>query len=104
MRKPKIQPLIPLILRRRQVPQPLFLRHRPPNLLPIRIPFHVIHLRPQIQKHIKHQDRKEDVISTFIARGVVGLVDVGGDYAGCLDAHVVEGGGDGAGAHGIGVS
>jgi hypothetical protein len=104
MRKPKIQPLITLILRSRQIPQPLLLTHGPPNPLSIRIPFHIIHLGPQIQEYIQHKNCKEDVIPALVARRVVGLVDVGSDYARGLHTHVVQCCGDGAAAHGIGVT
>jgi hypothetical protein len=96
MCKPKIQPLIPLITRCGQILQSLLCTHCTPNPLSICISFYIIQLSPQIQKYVKHQDGKQDVVSALVARRVVCLVDVCGDYAGGLHAHVVEGSGDGS--------
>jgi hypothetical protein len=104
MSKPKIQPLIPLIRRRRQVIQLFLLTHRSPHAIPVRIPFHIIQLSAQVQEDVEHEDGKQDMVAALVARRVVFLVDVGGDDAGCLHAHVVQGCGDGARADCVGVT
>ena len=104
MRKPKIQPLIPFITRRRQIAQLFLFIHGTPDPIPIAIALHIIQLSSQIQEDVQHKDREEDVVSTFIARSVVFLVDICGDDSRCLHTHVVQSCGHGSRADSVGVA
>jgi hypothetical protein len=92
MRESEVQPLIPLIRRSCQINHLLFMIHAIPLSISVCISLHIVHLGPQIQDDVSNQNQEQDPITTFVPGRVVLLVDVGGDYARCLDAHVVESG------------
>ena len=91
MRKPKIQPLIPLILRRGQIVLLLLITHVLPDLIPIRIPLHIVVFNANNYHDIIRQDAQQDLVAPAIQRLVVVAVDVGADDAAGLHAHVVQG-------------
>ena len=90
MCKSKIQPLIPLVHRGRQINHLLLLIHAIPLSISICIPLCIIHLRSQIEKDVPDEYRKKDFVSTLVAWRIVFSVDIGGNNTGCLHAHVVE--------------
>jgi hypothetical protein len=104
MCKSKVQPLIPFISRRGQIIHLLIFTHSIPFPVPLPIPFHVVHLGAQVQEDVEHYEEEQDLVSTFVSRGIIFLVDVGGDDAGCLNAHVVQSCRDGARTDGVGVA
>lgn len=104
MRKPEIQPLIPLIRSRGQIPHPLLLRHRGPLGRPTLIPPHIVELGQDIEPDIQHGQRQQSAVPALVAGRVVGAVDVRCDDARGLHEHVVQGGGHGARAHCVGVA
>lgn len=103
MNKPKIQPLGPLILRRRDILLLLLPRQRIPSLIPTLIPPDIVILDPEQQENIKHVDGQQNLIPALVQREVILSVDVARNDAARLDKHVVESGGHGAGTDGVGV-
>jgi hypothetical protein len=101
MRKSEIKPLISLICSSRQINHLLLLIHGIPLTISMCIPLHIIYLRAHVQKDVSDENRQQDLVSALVPRSVVFLVDVGGDYTGCLHAHVVESRRDSAGSHGV---
>lgn len=104
MRKPKIQPLIPLIRRRRQIVILLLLAHRTPHPLPAAIDQHIEHLGADEEGEIERADADQHLVALPVQRLVLFAVDVGGDDVARLHGHVVQGRGDGARADGAGVA
>jgi hypothetical protein len=89
MGESKIQPFIPLVLRRGDILQSLLITHTSPYPVSITIPLHIIHFCSQVQEYIPHHQAKDNGIPAMIQRCVVSSVDIRGYYAGCLDGHVV---------------
>jgi hypothetical protein len=89
MCKSKIQPFIPLILRRSNILQSLLITHTPPYPISVTIPLHIIHFCSQVQEYIPHNQAENDGIPAMVQRRVVSSVDISCYDAGGLDGHVV---------------
>jgi hypothetical protein len=76
MRKPKINPLIPLILRRSQIRIPLRLSHDLPPLGALVVAIHVVALDGDDEDEIPGQDSEEDFVAASIQRFVIVLVQL----------------------------
>jgi hypothetical protein len=92
MPKSKIQPLVPLILRRLQINPPLLLTHRTPNLLPRPIPPNIIPFSKKKQHQRQNTEPDQHAVAAVIQRFVVFAVDVRAYDPAELDGHVVASG------------
>lgn len=90
MRKPKVQPPIPLILRSLQIHLLLLPRHTLPNRISLPINIHIIHLRPNKQHKIIRTKRNKDLIPPPIKRLIIVAVDILTDNTTRLDTHIVQ--------------
>lgn len=91
-RKPKVQPLIPSVLRRRQIAKPLRLAHLSPHLVLLLIPPNIIRLCRQVHNDIEPHSRQQHGIPALVRRRVVLAVDIRRDDAASL-RHVSSGDG-----------
>jgi len=87
MRKPEIQPLISLIRAIINIIPSLLLAQRLPLLLPPLILQDIVPLGAEKAEEYEDVDGDEDGIAAMVEWGVVGAVDVGGDYVTELDGY-----------------
>lgn len=81
MRKPKIQPLVPLITRRRQIPQLFFFCHCVPLLVPRVVAPDVVDFRQEVDCDVGGDEGDEDPVAAAVAGGVVyGSITLVGVY------------------------
>ena len=99
MREPKVQPLVAFILRGAQILLLLRIRHSLQLLLAISVPPHIVRLDRYDEDDVIRQDPQQDLVAPVVKRYIVRLVGVRRDNRRRLDAHIVDGRPDGAGAH-----
>jgi len=87
MRKPEIQPLIPLIRAIVNIIPPLLLAQRKPLLLPPLVLQDIVSFCAEEAQQHENVDGDEDGVAAVVERGVVGAVDVGGDDVAELDGY-----------------
>lgn len=104
MRKPEIQPLVPLISRRLQVLVLLLRCHCIPLTIPVLVPPYIVPLGQEIQPNIPNRHTQQSAIAAFVIRRIVCTVHVGRDDGASLHKHVVAGRRYGARTDRIGVA
>ena len=71
MRKPEIQPFIPLIRSSFQVFRLLLGRHGIPDLIPVPVAEDIVRFGEDVEEQIDNAKGDEDSVSAFVTRGVV---------------------------------
>lgn len=104
MRKPKVQPLIPFILRRLKIRLLLVLIHTLPHTLSLLIGRHIIHLRTNKHYKIPSAYRNQHFIAPAVQRLIIIPINVLADDTTRLHAHIVQRRRNGTRAHCPGVA
>lgn len=100
----EIHPLVPFVLGRGQVVEPLVGRHGVPPLGPAPVAQHIVRLYEQVQGDVHADHAQQRAVAARVVGRVVGAVDVGAHDGAGLHKHVVAGGRDGAEADRVGVA
>ena len=90
----KVQSLVPLISRSLDILLPFLHAHCAPNFLPSLILPDIIEFCQNIQSDIEPHNPKQNFVPTFVVGCIIGAINIGGDYAANLAAHVVKRGGN----------
>lgn len=90
VRKPEVQPLAPLVLRRSKILVLFVLAHGPPDVVAPLVPPHVVALDQNGSHGVPGNDPQDCPVSSAVDWGVVFSVDVGGDDAAGLDGPVTD--------------